>query len=231
MALNSPGRWKFFVSYTQRNAESTLLASELYNGLKDLGHAVWLDVKMQVCDSDAMEEGVKNSDCIIGIISGSEVAESRYFQRGACVAELNWAIKAEKCIVPVISINDKAKVQEFIKEGKTVGIDLSGCNFIEFVRSSPIFFKASLESITDAASKQSKAKFCQDGSPAVVSHGSVKPRPEGMLGKINIIKESLGITAALPKDAVAEANEQVGLRTEGPLFKQVDELIAALGLN
>ncbi|KAL1496680.1 hypothetical protein AB1Y20_014274 [Prymnesium parvum] len=231
MALNSPGKWKFFISYTQRNAEAEVLASELYNGLKDLRDAVWLDVKMQQCDSDAMMEGVNNSESVIAIFSGGEDIGKRYLQREACVAELKQAIKAGKTIVPVVSVKDKEKVGEYINEGQAIGIDLSSCNFIEFIRSSPIFFKASMDSIRAAAVKQSKAKFCGEGSPAAVSHGSISARPGGMLAKVKAIKDSLGITATVPKDVVAEANAQIGLCSQGPLIQQVDALMEALGLE
>ena len=52
----------------------------------------------------------------------------------------------------------------------------------------------------------------------------------GFLDKVKLIKESLGITASTPKDALEEANTQMGLATEGPLPKQADALIVQLGL-
>ena len=63
-----------------------------------------------------------------------------------------------------------------------------------------------------------------------VSHGG-SGGGGGMLDKLKQIKEALGIRAAMPKDAIGEANQQMGLPTEGPLPKQVDALMAELGLS
>jgi hypothetical protein len=63
-----------------------------------------------------------------------------------------------------------------------------------------------------------------------VSHGG-SGDGGGMLDKVKQIKEALGIRAAIPTDAIGEANQQMGLPTEGPLPKQVDALMAGLGLS
>jgi hypothetical protein len=52
----------------------------------------------------------------------------------------------------------------------------------------------------------------------------------GFIDKVKQIKEALGIRAAMPKEAIGEANQQMGLPTEGPLPEQVDALMAKLGL-
>ena len=52
----------------------------------------------------------------------------------------------------------------------------------------------------------------------------------GFADKLKLIKEFLGITASTPKDALAEANNQMGLASEGSLPQQADLLIAQLGL-
>jgi hypothetical protein len=52
----------------------------------------------------------------------------------------------------------------------------------------------------------------------------------GMLEKVQMIKDALGIPAAVPKDAVREANAQLGLEPCGALLAQVDALMQALGL-
>ena len=68
------------------------------------------------------------------------------------------------------------------------------------------------------------------GKAKVVSHGG-SGDGGGMLDKLKQIKEALGICAAIPTDAIGEANQQMGLPTEGPLPKQVDALMAELGLS
>ena len=45
----------------------------------------WLDVKMPQQDMDAMREGVEQSDCVLAIITGGDVTEHRYFERGMCL--------------------------------------------------------------------------------------------------------------------------------------------------
>ena len=52
----------------------------------------------------------------------------------------------------------------------------------------------------------------------------------GFIDDVKKIKEALGITAAVPKEVLAEANEQMGLPTEGPLPQQAGKLMDALGL-
>ena len=76
--LNTPGHWDFFLSHTQRNPDAKLLASEMYYALTDLAKTSWLDVKMEECDADAMEEGVRNSMCFVAIVTDS------YFSRAFC---------------------------------------------------------------------------------------------------------------------------------------------------
>ncbi|KAL1496628.1 hypothetical protein AB1Y20_014232 [Prymnesium parvum] len=142
--LNDPGHWAFFLSYTQRNPEAKLLAFEIYNSLRDSGEAVWLDVKMAQCDTASMKEGVLNSDAIIAVVSGGDNLQNHYLQRDACLAELRWAIDADKVIIPVVLPEDKKKVTEFVREGKEMGVDLSNCNFVEFIRSTPAFTQASI---------------------------------------------------------------------------------------
>ena len=50
----------------------------------------------------------------------------------------------------------------------------------------------------------------------------------GLLSKVERIKEALGITAKLPKDVIAEANEQLGLEPKGGLLAQAEAVLEAL---
>ncbi len=65
------------------------------------------------------------------------------------------------------------------------------------------------------------------GGSAAVATTSAAPT---FLDKIKLIKEALCIDAMAPKDALAEANEQMGLATAGPLPQQAQALVDALGL-
>ena len=66
---------------------------------------------MVACDTDAMKEGVNNSKCVIAVINGGVIKEQRYLQRGACIAEIKWAIEAGKSIVPIVDPLDKPMVK------------------------------------------------------------------------------------------------------------------------
>ena len=65
--------------------------------------------------------------------------------------------------------------------------------------------------------------------PAAAEELATSPATMPFVEKVKLIKENLGLEGA-PKDVLAEANEQMGLTTEGPLPKQAEALIAALGL-
>ena len=54
--LNEPGHWDIMISYTQRNADAKLMASELFHSFEELGRRVWLDVKMGQLNEQAMQE-------------------------------------------------------------------------------------------------------------------------------------------------------------------------------
>ena len=52
----------------------------------------------------------------------------------------------------------------------------------------------------------------------------------GLLDNVKKIKDALEIDVSAPKQVLAEANEQMGFPTEGPLPNQADKLMEALGL-
>ena len=97
------------------------------------------------------------------------------------------------------------------QDGEHAAAELAGCNIK--------YEYGSISSVPPSKAASSAA------SPARGGGGG------GMLDKVEQIKSALGITAATPKDALAEANEQVGLPTQGPLLAQVDALMKALGLT
>ena len=161
VAPGPTGMWHFFLSHTQRNGDAKTLAADMYHEFKNLGYECWLDVKMPKQDGDAMQEGVENSDCVLAIITGGEETGFRYFERGMCVQELRWAINAGKGIVPVVTAADKPNVGEYIAEGKSKGIDLSGCDFKHVDRSNTTMLQASLQTILNAMKSPPKARFCE----------------------------------------------------------------------
>ncbi|XRB18354.1 TIR domain-containing protein [Pseudoscourfieldia marina] len=115
MPHNEPGAWDVFISHTQRNAEAKLLATELYASLKERGLSVWLDVKMLDKNEAAMREGVVNSKLVIAVITdGGGVPGNAYFEREYCVKELRWAFEQGVTIQPVIRMEDKQRIGEFL---------------------------------------------------------------------------------------------------------------------
>ena len=151
MPINKPGQWGFFLSHTQRDGEAKTIASEVFFGMKEIGHdrayTSWLDVKMGKCDVAAMEEGVRNSECLIAIVTDD--GNDSYFSRPMCREEIKWALDAGKQIVPVVAAVDKPKIGAFIAEAKTHGLDFGSYNFVHLDRSGPRYLNASLASTVD----------------------------------------------------------------------------------
>ena len=145
------GQHSFFLSHTQRDAEAKLMVSEVYYEMEKLDKSCWLDVKMPACDEAAMRKGVEESACFLAFITDNGV--DSYFSREMCRKELQWALDAKMPIVPVITALDKPKVNAFIAEGQSHGIDLSNHNFCHVDRSAPEYLRASLNVIIAQAAR------------------------------------------------------------------------------
>eukprot|EP01045_Picozoa_sp_COSAG04_P012832 COSAG04_NODE_880_length_9669_cov_3.805747_3_plen_2321_part_00 len=113
------------ISYTQRHPVSETLAAYIHGEMVRRGKPAWLDVKMAKRDEAAMEEGVKNSRCVVAIISGawadpqnSDVnpQDNAYFKRPFCLKELRWAVAAGVHIQPVVAAGDKGRITEFFAD-------------------------------------------------------------------------------------------------------------------
>ena len=141
----------FFLSHTQRDAEAKLMVSDVYYEMEKLKKSCWLDVKMTHCDEAAMRKGVEESACFLAFITDN--GEDSYFSREMCRKELRWAIDAKLPIVPVITVLDKPKVNDYIAEGQSHGIDLSNHNFCHVDRSGPEYLQASLKVIIAQAAR------------------------------------------------------------------------------
>ena len=134
-----------FLSYTQRDPMAKLIASELYHEFQDRSLECWLDVKMHQRDEAAMEAGVQNAECLIAIFTNN--GKDSYLSRDFCRQEIRWAERYHKPIVAVVSRDDKANVGKFVEEGKKHGLDFSKIDFVDYIRSSPEYAKASLDVI------------------------------------------------------------------------------------
>ena len=145
---NAPGRWDFMISYTQRNAVSEALAYKLHAALEKLGKSVWLDVEMSARDEAAMEEGVKNSLCVIAIVSGPAGDDSAYFRRKFCLSELRWAQEAGVRVVPIVAAEDKGKITEFFADIPLDLDHLKSVNWEHIDRKDDEYFKLGVSKIT-----------------------------------------------------------------------------------
>eukprot|EP01051_Picozoa_sp_SAG22_P012158 SAG22_NODE_1240_length_5042_cov_103.645964_2_plen_92_part_00 len=63
------GKWDCFLSHTQRDGVAVTIASTIYYEMRDRERRCWLNVMMGKCDVAAMEEGVRNSKCLIAIVT------------------------------------------------------------------------------------------------------------------------------------------------------------------
>jgi hypothetical protein len=97
--------WDYFVSHVQ--AETEAYAVDLWSSLRAAGDEVWLDVKMDERDEEAMERGLQASKAVVCILSKS------YFQRPFCVKELSWACKYDKPVIICVPSELKGFIGEF----------------------------------------------------------------------------------------------------------------------
>ncbi len=73
--LNEPGTWNFFLSHHARCGEAQVTA--IQNLLEARGKTCWRDVKMGNKSTDAMEEGVRNSDNFILMLTHDDQASAK----------------------------------------------------------------------------------------------------------------------------------------------------------
>ena len=136
--LNQPGFWDFMISHTQRNGKAVALAERLASSLRKLGFTVWLDVDMGKKSTAAMKEGVRNSKCVIAIITGATddgQVSNAYFSRPFCILELQWAIEHGVQIQPIILDTDKTNIGVFLGQAPSHLKFLGNIDFIDLNRS------------------------------------------------------------------------------------------------
>ena len=159
-ALNTPGFWDVFISHTQRNPEGKLLALDFHTTMKDKDKSTWLDVRMDNMSMAAMEEGVKNSKCVVAIITDSCATsaddpkkggpeQNAYFNRWMCQQELRWAIQYNIPIQPVIRAEDKKKIGEFIEMAPDDLKFLGGIDWKHLDRGNKRFFDLGVEMVIE----------------------------------------------------------------------------------
>ena len=168
-------RQDFFISHTQRNQGAVALAEKLQSSLKEQGKTVWLDVNMRDKSTAAMEEGVRNSRCVIAILTGPVPGEpgTAYMEREFCLKELRWALQFGTPIQPVVSVDDKRQIGDFIQSAPEDLRMIGNIDFIDLNRSHLDYWELGVKLIIQAAgapgSQKALAHGAQGGSSGAMS--------------------------------------------------------------
>ena len=113
---------------------------------------------MDLKHAEAMREGVTNSTCCLAIITGSclnpdrpedDETSNAYFSREYCVQELRWAREAGVFIQPIIRMEDKQRIGEFLSTAPPDLQDLGATDFIDLIRSDKRYWQVGVEKILD----------------------------------------------------------------------------------
>ena len=132
---------------------------------------------------EAMQEAVENSHAVLAVMTGDgEDDENAYLNRAFCLKELRWAFEKGTHVQPVVHLEDKKRIGEFIKMAPD---DLKRIGSIDFVHLDPTdkqYWDVGLGKIVDKA--KARGVFPQGRSstrrPSTVEHGSraaVAPEP------------------------------------------------------
>ncbi len=165
--LNAPGAWDVFISHTQCSDQGRLHALSLWHTYTAMGLSVWLDVKMKSQSIAAMEEGVKNSRCVIIVVTGPCIhpdrpehnspeaqLENATFNRWMCRKELRWAVESFIPIQPVIQIADKPKIGKLMELVPSDLEFLCDLNWEDLNRSNERKFRLGAEMAWEQAQEQ-----------------------------------------------------------------------------
>ena len=188
---NAPGRWDAMISYTQRHPTSEALAYKVSAALQARGQTVWLDVEMGSRDEAAMEEGVKNSACVITIVSGPHdgEAETAYFRCPFCLKELRWAKEAGVTIQPVVAVEDMAQISEMFAEIPADLQELKALNWEHLDRKDADYWSLGMTKVLRAAGIEPEPEPEPDPEP------ELEPEP-GAYGVVELAK-AYGVVSGL----------------------------------
>ena len=159
--INQPGSWDVMISYTQTDGKAEVEANELYHGFVKRGWKPWMDIKMDKCDTAAMNEAVVNCRAVVFVVSSpsDDKDEPRAsLNRKFCRKELRWAIEKGTFIQPVIAMRDKERIGFFISQAPDDLKCLGNVNFLHLDRTAPRRWETSLDLVIEAIEK--------DGGPS-----------------------------------------------------------------
>eukprot|EP01043_Picozoa_sp_COSAG02_P015089 COSAG02_NODE_634_length_19259_cov_9.871347_8_plen_2349_part_00 len=161
----------FMISYTQQNPAAETLAEAIYGELIRLGKSVWFDVKMPKRNEAAMEDAVKNAQCVLAIVSESapgKSADTAYFRREFCKKELRWAKDAGVFVQPVVAVEDRRKITAFFEGIPSDLQHLTAVDWQHVDRKDDEFFRLSVDKIIRAA-REGSGTFEQRVEPKPVA--------------------------------------------------------------
>ena len=182
-SINVPGHWDVFISHTQRHGKAVAMAEKLATSLENIGLTVWLDVKMKQRSAAAMEEGVRNSQIVIAIITGATIdgnINNAYFSRPFCILELQWAIDAGIQIQPIVQTEDKSNIGTFLGQAPSHLQFLAGIDFIHLDRSDIDYWDVGVKKVRRVI-EQDKKEFFKDEmiQKYKASHDSLQEQSDG----------------------------------------------------
>ena len=134
--------WYYYISHMQ--AEGATIAEKFFASMEKRGKKCWLDVQMDERDAEAMENGIKNSDVVLVIVSPN------YFTRPFCIKELEWSVKYMKPMIVVIDVKHKNDIGNILETCPTHLKNIGKMNFIELNRGDKDYWKVGMNKIQKA---------------------------------------------------------------------------------
>ena len=116
-------KWDVFIGHSRRCADAVVLATEAATWFEKMGMKVWLDVRMDDKSVAAMEKGVQHSKYFVAVMNGPCInndkpndppEDNANLRRPFCIKEIRWGQKYGKHIQPILRIEDKTKIGEFL---------------------------------------------------------------------------------------------------------------------
>ena len=220
-AINEPGHWDVFISHSQRDANAVALAVELYFSLKERGHAVWLDVKMNKRDVAAMEEGAKNSTMVVAIVTDGGIdkdnEDTAFFRRKYCLQELRWAKSAGMAIQPILRVDDKKRVGEFIGGAPDDLKDIGKVDWVDLNRGDIEYWDVGVNKLVKRLEEARKRVRQQPAQEAI--------------GKNSMHADALALLKEMHLDKYADALFKEGVVTAADLSLVDDEIMDDVGFS
>ena len=157
-----------------------MLATKLEKDLSHRGYSVWLDVHKRDKSEAAMEEAVKNSMIVLAVITGGKDDANAYLKRPFCLSELRWAFDADKHLQPIVHMDDKKKIGEFIDMAPDDLKRIRQIDFVDLNTTDEDYWSAGIKKVFEKA--EDAGAFPKRAAPLKrsrrLSSRSVAPMPD-----------------------------------------------------